>query len=635
MFSSLFVSMHLSAISNLRDNGVTIGDTLRVPTEFSIISKAVEISSDGDIIIIAPGKYLEKNIILNKAITVTSLWKLTGDESTINKTIIDSDGEKLFLIKTDGIEISGLKIINGDHTLEVAANVKIIHNHFSGNLDAISMEAGAGGYVAYNITENDIDDGLDIDIGDDGSELIGSDVIIEYNTIINSHDDGIEIRLFSRPDQNVKYIIRRNTIIGSGNAGIQLISYDLPTGKIFYISDNIFKDCKTALGCMEGAKTGENLEGASMMDEPVYFYNNTIINNRMGATGGNAIYAFNNLVVNNKEGGFKRFGKNSIAQHNLFYKNGGSNFIEISQEARIKDNLLDSDPQINMEYFSLAQGSPAIDAGLGEFMVNGQMAFTVPAVNFLGSAPDLGAIETGWRGQTAPIVIPVLASAGKDIITEDNTVELSGILQGSTENTEILWLKETGPGKVKFYGANKLATKAEFDQHGIYRLALTAQNGNLTAKDQITVRYVHSGSGKEYFAKNNEAFKTEAEDFTYSYGQIDQVVDNLKDGNSIIKMSSKPEIISMLEFSVGIENVGFYTLWIRCKSSGENNLSVFFNEKEITQISAPSGESDTWIKSDKTIRATGGQWSLLLKLESGTVSIDKIIFTPDKEFIPQ
>ncbi|GAI22114.1 unnamed protein product, partial [marine sediment metagenome] len=230
LMATFHSSMQLSAVSNHSDKYVTKGDTLKVPSQFSTIAEAVEKSSDGDIIIIALGKYMEKNIILNKAITITSQWKLTGDESTINKTIIDSDGEKLFLIRTDGIEISGLKIINGDHTLEVAARVKIIHNHFSGNLDAISMEAGAGGYIAHNIMENDIDDGVDIDIGDDGNEMIGSDVIIEYNTIINSHDDGIEIRLFSRPDQNVKYIIRRNTIIGSGNAGVQLISYDLPTG---------------------------------------------------------------------------------------------------------------------------------------------------------------------------------------------------------------------------------------------------------------------------------------------------------------------------------------------------------------------------------------------------------------------
>ena len=85
-------------------------------------------AEDGDRIIIAPGEYNEKNILLTKAITITSEWKLSGDNSIIDKTIIDSDGSKLFLIKKDGIEISGLKIINGDHTLDVTAKTTIIYN---------------------------------------------------------------------------------------------------------------------------------------------------------------------------------------------------------------------------------------------------------------------------------------------------------------------------------------------------------------------------------------------------------------------------------------------------------------------------------------------------------------------------
>ncbi|GAI31667.1 unnamed protein product [marine sediment metagenome] len=157
----------------------------------------------------------------------------------------------------------------------------------------------------------------------------------------------------------------------------------------------------------------------------------------------------------------------------------------------------------------------------------------------------------------------------------------------------------------------------------------------MTAKDQIAVRYIHSGSGVEYFAKTSEAFEIEAEDYTYSYGRIDQVADNLKAGKSIVAMSSKPEKFSMLEFSVGMENIDFYTLWIKCKSSGVNNISVHFNGREITQLSAPSAETGTWIKVGQTIRATGGKWQLLIKLETGTVDIDKIILTPDKKFIPQ
>jgi hypothetical protein len=625
---SIFYSSQSNAVKSCQTNKTEQGNTLKVPSEYSTIAAAVEKAQKGDVIIIAPGMYNEKEIELTKAITITSEWKLSGDESIIDKTIIDSEKAKLFLVRKDGVEISGLKIINGDHTIEVVAKTTIIHNHFSGNLDAISMEAGAGGYVAHNIIENDKDDGLDIDIGADSDEAIGSDVIVEYNTIINSHDDGIEIRLFSRPNQNIKYTIRKNTIIGSGNAGIQLISYDLPTGKEFYISKNIFISCKTALGCMEGAQTVENLVGASKMDEPVYFFNNTIVNNRMGATGGNTIYAFNNVVMNNKEGGFKRFGKNSIARNNIFYKNGGPYFIEFSEDAIIEDNLLERDPQINLKNFSLFEGSPAINAGVNKLVVKGKTAINIPAKNIAGLRVDLGAIETGWSGETAPIVLPIFASAGNDFVTQNKTNSLKGTLQGNIDNADILWKKKEGPGIVKFSEVKEAETTVQFGQQGIYELTLTAESGILSAEDNITIRYINSGTGKEFFARTNKFFEIEAEDYTYCYGEVKHI-----SNNSLVKMECKNYNTSMLEFSVGMENTDFYTLWIRCKSLGTNNVRIKFNNKEITRLSAPTIENFTWIKVDEKIRASAGQWSMLFELISGAIEIDKIILTPDEKFI--
>lgn len=623
----VFHSLQSSAVKSCQINKTIQGSILKVPSEYSTITAAVEKAQKGDVIIIAPGIYKEKQIEITKAITITSEWKLSSDESKIDKTIIDSDKDKLFLIIKDDVEISGLKIINGDHTIEVAARATIMQNHFSGNLDAVSMEAGAGGYVAHNIIENDKDDGLDIDIGADSDEAIGSDVIVEYNTIINSHDDGIEIRLFSRPNQNIKYSLRKNTIIGSGNAGIQLISYNLPTGKEFYISKNIFENCKTALGCMEGAKTAENLEGASKMDEPVYFFNNTIINNRMGATGGNTIYAFNNVIVNNKEGGFKQFGKNSIIRNNIFYNNGGPNFIEFSEDAVVMNNIFNKNPQINPKNFGLFEGSPAIDAGLKEFIVNGKTAIRIPENNITGSGVDLGAIEIGWSGEMAPIVFPIFANAGNDFVTKNKINRLKGTLQGNLTNAEILWKKKQGPGLVRFLNAKEAETMVEFGQQGIYQLTLTAARGILSAEDNITIRYINSGTGKEYFARTNESFEIEAEDYTYSYGQVEHI------NHSLIRMEGKEHDTSMLEFSVGMENTDFYILWIRCKSVKPNNIQIKFNDQEITELSAPTSINFTWIKVDEKIRATAGQWPMLFELKSGSMEIDKMVLTTDETFI--
>ncbi len=156
------------------------GRILKVPSDFSTIEMAVENSADGDWIILAPGKYFEMKIDVDKSVAISSEWKITGDESKIEETIIDSQDSILFNIKADGTEISGLKIINGDHPLNIMAKATVKNNHFIGTLDAMSFEGSGGGYVGYNTVENDRDDGLDLDIrlgGDNREATLWSNII--------------------------------------------------------------------------------------------------------------------------------------------------------------------------------------------------------------------------------------------------------------------------------------------------------------------------------------------------------------------------------------------------------------------------------------------------------------------------
>ncbi len=368
------------------------GRILKVPAGFPTIRNAVENSADGDWIILAPGKYFEMKIDLDKSVTISSDWKLTGDESKIEETIIDSQDSILFNIKADGTEISGLKIINGDHPLNIMAKATVKNNHFIGTLDAMSFEGSGGGYVGYNTVENDRDDGLDLDLRLGGNNR-GSNIVIENNTIINSNDDGIEIRLYDYPDQNIHYIIRENTIIGSKNAGIQIISYDIFTGKSFEIHHNIIHNCKVGLGCMEGTNTREDISGATTMDELICFYNNTLFGNQMGATGGNNVIAVNNLVQGNSLGGFKKFGKNSAAVNNLFFNNGGEDFIDCNNAVIKEGNISATDPLLDKTSFSPASNSPCIDAGKKKYELNGKSLVEIDTKYISGSAPDIGAIE--------------------------------------------------------------------------------------------------------------------------------------------------------------------------------------------------------------------------------------------------
>lgn len=366
--------------------------TIMVPADYPDLGTAVKKASPGATILLSPGTYQENSIDIDKAITITSEWKLNGDESKIDQTIIDAQDQILFNISAPGGEISGLKIIKGDHTLNITANTTIKYNHFDDNLDALSFESGSGGYAGFNVITNDRDDGMDMDIGSQKTN-IGSDIVVENNIISNSNDDGIEIRLYTAPDQNIRYNIHGNKITGSNNAGIQLISYDVYTGKIFQIHHNIFTGCKTALGCMEGSNTKEDLTGASKMDELVWFYNNTCSGNQMGATGGNKVIAFNNVIMNNSLGGFKRFGQFSVVKNNLFFNNGQPDLIELNSTIQNEANIFSKDPLLDQNTFTPMSGSPCTDKGLMGITLDGSTKMDVLPAEISGSGSDLGAVE--------------------------------------------------------------------------------------------------------------------------------------------------------------------------------------------------------------------------------------------------
>ncbi len=56
---------------------------------------------------LSPGTYIESEITIDKLIVITSEWKLDGDVSKIENTIVDAGDKGLFAIKTNGVEILG------------------------------------------------------------------------------------------------------------------------------------------------------------------------------------------------------------------------------------------------------------------------------------------------------------------------------------------------------------------------------------------------------------------------------------------------------------------------------------------------------------------------------------------------
>lgn len=608
---------------------------LKVPSEFQTIASAVANSSEGDMIIISPGLYVENEIEINKGIVISSEWKLSGDESKIDQTIVDAGDKRLFIIHADEVEISGLRIINGDHTLDINAKVTVSHNHFINNLDGMSFEEGGGGYAGYNTAENDRDDALDVDITVD-KENRGSDLLVEHNTFINCHDDGIEIRLFKPRDQNIHYEIRWNRIIGSNNAGIQLISYDVFTGKMFNIHHNTFINCKTGLGCMEGAKTREDLSGASKMDEQVLFYNNTVTGCKMGATGGNNILAFNNLISGNSMGGFKRFGAKSKIYNNLFFMNGRDDLIEIDPDVKKNENLFSKDPLLDENTYYPVENSPCIDAGIIEIETEGSGLFQISSEYINGGAPDIGAVESGLNRQEIHHTQSLQADAGEDRVIESPVpaIVLAGRIRNSGKNTSLhcAWKQEEGPAEAKILDAGKLVTDVILKKEGIYLFSLNCSGGSATANDYVSIRYFNDGDGKEIFLNNQMTNVIEAEDFAYTYGNVEKKKKKYILLNNLETDDNGPQI----EYSVGMAEENDYELWLLLKplASGYNKLNLMFNHKKMGEISTMEKKKFQWVKLPDKISATPGQWQLLIENIQGQVALDKMIFSTDPEFIP-
>lgn len=70
---------------------MVLGITINIPDDFETIQAGIEASEDGDIVLVAPGEYVENISFIGRAITVASLIQTTNDPAYIYSTIIDGN----------------------------------------------------------------------------------------------------------------------------------------------------------------------------------------------------------------------------------------------------------------------------------------------------------------------------------------------------------------------------------------------------------------------------------------------------------------------------------------------------------------------------------------------------------------
>lgn len=388
---------------------------------------------------------------------------------------------------------------------------------------------------------------------------------------------------------------------------------------------------------MEGSRTQEDLTGASKMDELVWFFNNTLVNNQMGATGGNKIIAFNNVVQGNSLGGFKRFGLYSAVMNNLFYLNGGDDFIEFNEAVRKEGNLFSVNPLLDNISFIPSVSSPCINAGISSYNLNENTSIEVASKYISGTAPDIGAIEFNSGSKMVSLNKNLIVDAGEDIVlvSPDDELILKGKITGDS-SLNSYWKMENGPGKADIINPDKSETKVRFHQSGIYQFSFVCSNEQKNASDNIIIRYTTGGEGKRLFLEKGINNIFEAEEFYYSYGNASVIPDPARSDNMLVRTALGDNAQkSSLEYSVGTSDDVTCNMWLMVKNqnSVKSTLQVRFNNLPSVNITASDNKEWKWIKVPD-IRMTAGQWPLLIRIEDGAVLIDKIVFSYGNEFKP-
>src|SRR5262245_39921167 len=236
---------------------------IRVPEATPGIQAAINLAQSGDTVMIARGNYTGALVISGKTVTLASRYIETGDTSDVALTKLTSSGTILTIQATAGAgtTVQGLTFLNGDHQLQnLARGVRILDSRFINGSDQVSFE-NASGLVRGNFFFHASDDGIDIDNG--------SEPTIENNTILNSGNDGIELRLHTYTGPLLEIVIRGNIISEAAEDGIQLIDYAGASSRDFLIERNfLVNDLMVGLGCMEDGNTDENFAGSRWSSRP-------------------------------------------------------------------------------------------------------------------------------------------------------------------------------------------------------------------------------------------------------------------------------------------------------------------------------------------------------------------------------
>ena len=213
--------------------------TYRVPDDFATIRQVINAAADSDVVLISEGTYQE-NLLINKKITLASLYYMDNDTSHISKTIIDGS------LPSHPDSGATITCVPGTDTTTV--------------ITGLTITGGKGNKHVYNPPTFWIEGG--------GIDVMSGGATIRHN------------------------IIRNNALISFGDslasAGVSVVTLDPNLGiSHVIIEDNLLTDNSLTSVYGEGG-------GIGIYDSKARIMRNKILNNIVTHTGG--IFAYNKTV---------------------------------------------------------------------------------------------------------------------------------------------------------------------------------------------------------------------------------------------------------------------------------------------------------------------------------------------------
>lgn len=554
--------------------------TYHVPDDVASIQEAIQLSEDGDVVLIAPGTYYENINFLGKGITVASMAYTTGDLSYIEQTIIDGSSNGtvvtfrnyedrssvLFgLSITNGsgsisfdYELAGSRVAGGIYAFRAGPSIQYcnIYNHTVYPPDAANLAYGGGMtfYGAY----------VSFGGGINYYPLIENCIIYD-----NSANLGGGLYFYSGVSGNVNNcIIRNNTSINGWAGGGVFLSWSVPTFYKCVFTENQSTFNGGAFWIGWGGQTHiincTIVDNHAVLGGGISTYNGVspvIINSIIRDNTNNDIFMDQNdghsvltISGSNIDGGLNGIYINPITPNSLMYF--ASNF--------------DSDPQFTItddeNNFSYLFDSPCVDAGITDLNISANDPFfndfgmwwygvefnsevglvpgpiSTPIDNFsFINIPDAGAFEFNPSVPHLMLIENNLTSDDDNIANPGEIISFSTYMQNYSEaeiiNAEIELITEASgiiPLQNQCSFDNLISMQDNFCDFE-FALSSLVQTGNMefqfdiTMTDFLNVEYEQTIPITILISYNQEGFPSQTE----AQIQAAPAVYDLNDDNEI------------------------------------------------------------------------------------------------------